>query len=780
MLTFISQKIQFKNWPLRFKYAFGLLSLIIVPAFVAYFSLTTLAQSFLENAIGTSASDFAQKVIDSIDQVLFDRIEFWKIYSKEYSLQQVVLESNELFESEENLDKLIRQRDQDWPSFKNQTEQENWLEEIVNNQESQELKRIVREYEDSYGYKVFGEVFVTNKFGVNIAQSGWTSDYYQADEDWWQEAAATGLSVSDLEYDESAGVYSIALGIRLDHDEEMIGVMKVIVNVQEAIDIVEQLVKERAILAESEDSGAYQSLKARLLDAKGNVISSSSSELETRDSFEQVKDLFQPQDERDRGYLIVPDNQSSKESKLYVHAYSKGYRSFTGTGWIIILEYDGAEIFTPVTELKNSFVMTIFIVVLILIVYALWMATLVTRPVQELATVAKKISSGQWKKRFKVKNANVIGQLARSFNEMADELVRSKDYVQEVIETLPDQVATFDHDRQIKLINKPMKKLIGNDNQVSLWQLSALFKFCKQKDLDEKQRVEKFKKAVDQVLDEGKIVKFSQICIGDRHYELFLVPIVSEKKQIHGGVLILHDINKLMEIDRMKTEFISVAAHQLRTPLGITRWNLELLLSGEKGKLTRKIKTSLEDVYKSNLRLIEIVSDLLNISRLEQGRLRYKLEAIDLNQFIETIIQKFNEEVKKKQLVIEFKTQKQITLNVDLEQLTEVIENLISNAVKYSRPKSKVSIQLKVVDKKIIFSVKDSGIGIPKKDQSKIFEKFFRATNASISHVDGSGLGLYIVREYVKSWGGKVSFETKEGQGSKFIVILPKKIKSKK
>ena len=251
-------------------------------------------------------------------------------------------------------------------------------------------------------------------------------------------------------------------------------------------------------------------------------------------------------------------------------------------------------------------------------------------------------------------------------------------------------------------------------------------------------------------------------------------PLLMNEKII-GAIDIIRDVTKEKELDLAKDEFLSLAAHQLRTPLGTSRWNLERLLEGKSGKVGSQIKDTLLDLEESNSRLISIVNSLLNVSRINQGRVTDKKEKVDVSSVIEDSVKQLSSLAKSKSISLSFTSSKQKihTIYVEKRLFSDVIENLVSNAIKYNHTKGKVDIKVSAVGEKIRITVADTGIGIREKDTSKIFTKFYRTAEAISKGVEGTGLGLFIVKSYIDRWKGKVTFESIKGKGTVFTIVLP-------
>lgn len=253
-------------------------------------------------------------------------------------------------------------------------------------------------------------------------------------------------------------------------------------------------------------------------------------------------------------------------------------------------------------------------------------------------------------------------------------------------------------------------------------------------------------------------------------------PIKLEGKTI-GLVEIIRDITHELEIDRAKSEFVSLASHQLRTPLGIIKWYLEALVDTEYyRKAPKVIRTYIDEISKSNEQVLSLVRDLLSVSRIEQEQVKNMPTIIDLSTTIADIVKQMQLIAHKKRVAISFRADEVCMphISIDSLRLHEVVENLVGNAVEYTLPGGSVDVSLHQRDDAYLISVKDTGIGISPSDQKKLFVKFFRSAKAVAHNPEGSGLGLYVVKSYAEGWGGKVSVESAEHKGSTFTLSLPK------
>lgn len=250
---------------------------------------------------------------------------------------------------------------------------------------------------------------------------------------------------------------------------------------------------------------------------------------------------------------------------------------------------------------------------------------------------------------------------------------------------------------------------------------------------------------------------------------------LGEKKELLGHIIVIHDITREKMVEKLKTEFVSVAAHQLRTPLAAIRWSLSLLKDENLSEEDRK--DLIEKCTQSNDRMINLVNDLLNVTRIEEGRYIYELEPKDIIEITKSSISAAMAEAKKKNLDFSLILPKEKIplLEVDEEKMSLAIQNLAENAVHYTQPGGIVLLKIEYKKDKgeVLFTVKDTGVGIPKDQQKRIFTKFFRAENVMRMETEGSGLGLFITKNIIESHKGKIWFESEENKGTTFYFTLP-------
>lgn len=541
-----------------------------------------------------------------------------------------------------------------------------------------------------------------------------------------------------------------------------------------------------------------------------------------------ASDCFDPQEVeyvKTNGYSGLVEKFGSQivEAKDYrdidviaTHAY------IPETGWCLITKADKTDIYSFRFWLILIFSITFSIAALTFLALGFIISRNITKPIQILSQAAKKIEQGDFNYQTNIKTGDEIGILAKAFDKMvsavkqsrsdiekkvkeqtkeigvkAQELEKQKSAILNILEDVEeeknlsqalaqdlekfklavaeasDHIIITDKDGIILFANKGVEIITGfmaNEVLGKKAGTKELWGGLMPKDFYEKmwQTVKIEKKAFSGQIDNKRKNGENYIA------QATITPILDKSGEVEFFVAIERDITKEKQIDRAKTEFVSLASHQLRTPLSAINWYAEMLLDGDAGVLSQDQKQYVGEIYAGNQRMVDLVNALLNVSRIELGTVAVEPVDLDLIKEAKSVVGELRPQIiTKKQTFTENYENNLPMIKADQKLTRIVLQNLLSNAVKYTPDGGKIELVLKVKGKDVLIEVKDTGYGIPLSSQSKIFSKLYRADNVREKDTEGTGLGLYLVKSVVETSGGKVWFESVENKGTTFYATLP-------
>ncbi|RIK78389.1 MAG: hypothetical protein DCC68_15340 [Planctomycetota bacterium] len=622
----------------------------------------------LRASIEASAAAQTQAVMDEIDRAMHGHVAEWQAYVRGYLVQQTLADSNREFDALGERQRVIDARDEAWV----QTPAEpatGLIRELLENRLSNDLRVRVARLREGHGYALYGEVFLTNRFGANAAMTGRTSDYRQDDEIWWQEAMRNGSYVGDVNFDDSAQVYSVDICVRVDDAEgQMLGVLKAVLNIKEVTEIID---KRTAGYDDSRTLTLY-TLDRRVI-RRGNVdlppLADASAEF--------------------AGLDLAPGGDSTVErqesqtgvTKLTSYALSKGFGRFASLGWIVVCDQDAADALAPIESLSVWIYLAANAATIIAAAVAGGGAWNVGRRLCRLNDAARLIGTGEVGTRVAVDGRDEIADLADSFNDMSRRL---------------------------------------DEFSVSLMRANTE--------------------------------------LAEKNWEL-----TSYANHLERAQARLKD----------QAEALSITTETLRRAQAEASAE-ELALAVEEPELADAVQT----IHRNGRHLLELINDILDLSRIEAGKLAVERVAVSPAQIVREVasLMRVKADAKGLPLEVEFRGPIPRQIQSDPTRLRQILINLVGNAIKFTQSGC-IRILTRLVPDfegvhRLRFDVVDTGVGIPSEAMEQLFEPFAQADNTTTRRFGGTGLGLAISRRLAEMLHGEILVDSTVGRGSTFSLVV--------
>jgi signal transduction histidine kinase len=647
------------------------LAAVLLVAATAWFAISTV-QRPLEETLGRTRARLAAEILDQVDRHLYGRLEALQAYAQCSPIQECLARSNDEFAGLEDVTAYIAAANDQWEAAPPDRPTA-LMAHLLGLGASRELAAHAGFYTEKYGTAMFGELFVTNRYGAVAALSGRTEDFQQDDEEWWIRARSDGYFVGDLDYDTSAGVHSVDLGIRIDGaDGEFMGVMKAVLTIDDVVATVrEAFAPGGASPGAKLDYALVTHDDRRVCDSAGGPILARVPDLPP-----EVAGLM-PGDQ-----LAFPRETPAGNTVLLAMAKSRGHRDFAGLGWVLILEQDAAAVYAPVAAIRARMLIFSACVGLAAVLVGVVVSLSISTPLARLRHGVETVGTGDLTHRVGITTDDEVGEVARAFDAMAEEL----------------QSVTVSRDE--------------------------------------------------------------------------LEAEVARRARAEQGLQTVLD-----ELERSNTEleqFAYVASHDLQEPLRKVRAFGDRLASMCGDRLDEKERDYLARMQSAAERMSALISDLLQLSRVTtRGR---PFEPVDLRSVADDVLADL--ELRVQELDAEVEVGDLPTIDADPVQMRELLQNLISNALKFHRPgvRPRVEVLAEVREDPTDgwlceLRVSDNGIGFDMDYIDRIFVVFQRLH--SRGDYPGTGIGLAVCKKIAERHGGSITAVGKPGEGSTFIATLP-------
>ncbi|MCR2822730.1 cell wall metabolism sensor histidine kinase WalK [Lederbergia panacisoli] len=425
-------------------------------------------------------------------------------------------------------------------------------------------------------------------------------------------------------------------------------------------------------------------------------------------------------------------------------------------------------VFEQMDEINSIFITGTIIAMFITAILGIVLARMITRPISDMKRQATAMAKGNFSRKVRVYGNDEIGQLALSFNNLTKKLQEAQAMTEgerrklsSVLSYMTDGVIATDRKGKVILINERAADMLDVSRETVISQpITELL------ELDEDYTFE-------ELLEEKESV-ILDYSTPETHFILRANMSVIQRETgfVNGLIVVLHDVTEQEKLDAERRDFVSNVSHELRTPLTTMRSYLEALKDGAMKDETLGPRF-LSVTQLETERMIRLVNDLLQLSKMDRRNYEINPAWVDFITFFNYIIDRF-EMTKERDVYFRRLFPKQaVFVEIDEDKLTQVIDNIISNALKYSPEGGTVTFRVKVLDDKIEVSISDQGIGIPKDNIQKVFERFYRVDRARTRQLGGTGLGLAIAKEMIGAHGGDIWAKSKEGKGTTILFTLP-------
>lgn len=517
-----------------------------------------------------------------------------------------------------------------------------------------------------------------------------------------------------------------------------------------------------------DNSSTSEMIEMRVVDEKGIVLATT--DVSGKSAIGKKND-YQELDDFTIKSMKVADKDTHSRVLINVHPI----QSMTGDTVLGAL-YVKSDIEDQYQQIKNIaviFVTASLLAVGISMVVAILIAHSITQPIGEMREQALRIARGDYSRKVTVHGKDELGQLALTFNQLAEQIEETQDAMESernrlnsVLSHMSDGVVATDRRGKVITINDMALSLLGISKEAAIGQniLNLL-------DIEKDYTLRKILESTEELLIERNESNYGDNKIIRVEFSM----IRRESGFISGLVAVMHDVTEQEQNERDRREFVSNVSHELRTPLTSMRSYIETLSEGawqDQEMAPRFLKITLDETD----RMIRMINDLLDLSRMDNGNLKLNIEMVNFNELVNFVLDRFDVIIanseKKYRIVREF-TQRPLFVEVDTDRMIQVIDNIMNNAIKYSPDGGKITVRLMETHNNVILSITDQGLGIPKKDISRIFERFYRVDKARARKQGGTGLGLAISKEVVKALGGTIWATSVENYGSTFYISLP-------
>ena len=642
------------------------------------------------------------------------------------------------------------------------------------------------------------EIIITNSQGQVIQASNSRIHRRRIDAVWWERAYNEGIGheyVDDIQYDDGMKIHVLpaTFPIFTAAGTKVVGIMRAVITLPNLSD---------AVRATQGQEGTGQGLEAVLMTAHGRVITSSA---ENKYAFEEhiemtdaameaiISAKTDDQSAAFSGYERESGIDIQVDKKVYGWARTQQWRSEPWkanqnfTDWTVLVSQPESVAFSEINLLTEK-ILTFTLISCVIVIPIAWLVSRrIVKPIMRIARASRAIAQGDFNHQVPVTSNNEVGVLAQEFNSMRDDLKNAIELITKeekkmtaIVNSLAEGLVLVDGNYRVLHINPAAEHLLNvGADQVGEELTLIVQDITLARALKESEGQISLNETVNLEVTLDQRGETSTL-------RIVASPFLDEAGAVLGTVYVFDDITREKEIDQMKSDFVSLVSHELRTPMTSIIGFVSLILDGKTGPINDKQRRSLVRVQHQAERLADLINDLLDISRIEAGRIQMKQEEISVSEIAEQRIEEISPQADAKSIELRLFASESLPHTIgDQERIGQVFTNLIGNAIKFTPESGKIAVRISAngmlsgkSHRALHIEVIDTGEGIPIEERERVFNRFHQLGNINTRQEGGSGLGLSIVKSIVESHGGTVWVDDGyEGRGSNFQFTLPIELK---
>jgi two-component system phosphate regulon sensor histidine kinase PhoR len=514
--------------------------------------------------------------------------------------------------------------------------------------------------------------------------------------------------------------------------------------------------------------GAMLKMRSTIIARDGRVLGDSEIALSDIPSIENHADRPEVKSAFESGYGESRRFSTTIKRDLFYSARTFSVGSDKG---ILRLALPLSDVEIIERHIRLVLIVSLFIAFLVAIVFSFISSRVISRPIKEMAYMAKSISLGNFSRKIRIHTNDEIEDLAHAFNNMAKqiqarikEVTAHKVQLEAILHSMFDGLMVVDNKGIVVMVNSSLKTMLQIEQDP----------FGK-KPIEVIRNVD-IQAIVDALIEDNEGVLSQELSLLSPHEKTFMIhasPVIRDGAT-DGAVLVFHDITEIKHLETIRRDFVANVSHELRTPLSTIKGYAETLLDGALTDATHAHEF-VKIIYDDANRLALLVNDLLDLSKIESGKFTLYREALSLKPLVERVVAGLMQSAEEKKIELVVNIPDSLDkVYVDEQRISQVLLNLIDNAIKYTLPGGRVRIDAAVKDNYIEVDIEDTGIGIPEADLPRIYERFYRVNKGRSRTLGGTGLGLSIVKHIVQCHGGNVFVESVLAKGSTFSFTIPK------